>query len=456
MALMSKPMAVTLPLILIILDIYPLERLSIKKAFSECRAVLIEKIPFFILSIASSVVTIIAQQASGAIKHSESVWLIPRILTAFNSLIFYLYKMIWPAGLAPLYPYPPEVSLIKPQYSAALALTLLITAGCFMTRKNQKPFSAAWAYYVVTLLPVLGIIQVGVQAAADRYTYLPSLGPFVLIGLGVGAIYRNRERYALLRKYLFIPIILVICTLSFMTVKQTVIWKDSITLWSRELQLYDTHIAYNSRGGEYLKQGKYQKALIDINRAIELFPSYAKAYYNRGTVYLNLMEYPAALQDLNRAIKLDPAYMMALSNRGIVYYRLKNYNTAVADFSTAIGLDSRYAPAFNNRGSAYMELNKYNDAIADFNKAIELDRKYASAYYNRGKTYYILEKYRKALTDLDMVIGLDPRNMLAYRNRALCYEKLGERDRAVTDFQQAARLGDDKVRDYLGSMGIKY
>jgi len=238
MSLMSKPMAVTLPVVLLIVDIYPLGRLNLKSGLKAQKELLIEKIPFFVMSIVSSIVTVIAQQTGGAVTPLEKHLFIDRILVALRGLGFYLSKMVWPTDLCPLYPYPSKISFLSLQFIGSFILVLSITALCIKSWNRHKTLPAIWAYYVVTLLPVLGIIRVGEQAAADRYTYLPSLGPFLLVGLAAAYIWKrlNIKLHfsTYMRPCIMILPALIMGLLAVVTVKQIGIWKDSLT-WNHML-----------------------------------------------------------------------------------------------------------------------------------------------------------------------------------------------------------------------------
>lgn len=250
MALISKPMAVSLPLVLLILDFYPFKRWKTGKL----KRLFVEKLPFLALSISASLITIWAHSTGGSIATLESAPLMSRIFVAARAIIFYLIKMIMPFNLAPYYPYPTKVRFMEMDYAGSLVLLLFITLLCIWSLKREKLFSAIWLYYLVTLIPVIGIVQVGSQAAADRYTYLPSLGPFLLAGLGVSAIFATYSS----RCWIAIPpLILLACITTNKTITQIAVWKDSVTLWSHEIKLFPltAELAYNSRGIAYKDLG---------------------------------------------------------------------------------------------------------------------------------------------------------------------------------------------------------
>jgi protein O-mannosyl-transferase len=304
LALLSKPMVVTLPVVLLILDWYPLGRIrSFKTLWGAC----IEKIPFVTLSLASSVITIMAQRSGGAISSLDIVPLSTRLLVAVNSLVMYLGKMLLPLNLIPFYPYPWDVSLFSLKYWFVSGLVLGITASCVVLVRKQKFWLSAWGYYVVTLIPVLGIVQVGAQSMADRYTYLPSLGPFIIAGLMVAWLAVKMRELLGLREYLFsaAAALIIFVPLSYATVRQIHVWHDSISLWDHVLENEPSvYIAYGNRGVAYTLTGRYDKALEDFNAAVLLGPNDSTTYYNRGAFYLRTGRFELAIADIQKACDL--------------------------------------------------------------------------------------------------------------------------------------------------------
>ena len=496
MALMSKPMAVTLPIVMIILDVYPFQRLEIRNMFRSQRMVLAEKVPFIALSIFSSVLTVMALSTSaGGARTQYSFW--ERFWNILKSLSFFLEKMVYPVKLIPLYPYSSDISVFTLEYFGPFMLVLGITIFCAWRWNKEKYWSVLWAYYLVTLLPVLGIIgQGGPRAPTDRFSYLPGLAPTLLAGLGVMWLWKragSSDMRVSKRAAVVVSIIFIVCILSFMTVKQTKIWKDSLSLWNsqlavhktgkafekrgliyKELKEYEKAIAdynmgielrskpkhrkrlFNNRGNVYSELGKYQKALADYNMAVELDSGYERAYYNRGAVHLKLGRFQEAIMDFSEVIKLNPKHGLAYTNRGSIYKIFKKYEKAISDFNKNIEIYPEHALSYNNRGTVYLELKKHEKALADFNKAIELDPEYVLAYNNRGAVYLELKKHEKALADFNKVIELNPEYTLAYKNRGICYMKMGDNENANRDFRSAAQLGDKSAQEYLRSKGIRY
>lgn len=495
LALMSKPMVITLPVILVLLDIYPFRRINIKKALAAQYRVFVEKIPFFLLSLASGVVTVMAQQAGGAIATIEEYPFSGRLIIALRAILLYLAKTIVPAGLSPVYPYQKKVSYIPYlsfEFLGPLFAVLLISFFCiYAWKKGWKSFLTAWAFYIATLLPVLGLIKVGNQAAAERYTYIPSMGPLFLIGLGLALlsdkIENNRQAFSRNKAAVFLPLILFFIFMGGMTIKQTGVWKDSTTLWTAAIRKFPTlPFAYTQRGTAFMFANKYSEALEDFNHSIKLNDNDAAVYINRAFIYKENRNYQNALSDLNRAIQIDPKmtdsyynravvyikieeYSKALEDlavffnltqgkdidltkayysRAFVYIRLGDYNKAIADLNSFIekapAAEIRKSKVYHDRAAAYMKTGKYHEAIRDYSKAISIDPKEVKAYYYRGKLYSELGQFQKAVDDFSEIIKLSPDNYEAYNNRGAIYSKIGRNNEAASDLKEAKRLSSNK------------
>ncbi|MBM4140031.1 MAG: tetratricopeptide repeat protein [Nitrospira sp.] len=461
LALMSKPMAVTLPVILVITDIYPFQRFNLSEGITLQKKVLIEKIPFFIFSLLSVVLTIIAQHSGGAIKSLEMYPLYNRIVVAIKGLSFYLGKMILPINLSPYYPYPKEISFLSLEYLIPIILLVMISIFCIWAwKRGWKLFLTLWVYYVVTLLPVLGIIQIGRQAAADRYTYIPSIGFFLLIGIGVAILIEKTKNngYAIIRNraIMFLLLIGLFCVMGAMTIKQISIWKDSVTLWNSVIERFpDDADAYFSRANAYAILGKYSESLRDLDKALDLNPGYLQAYLNRANVYDLLGKYKEALKDLEKAIKLNPNYPEAYNNRGLVYKALGDYQTAMKDFSRAIDLRPDYTAVYNNRAGIYLGRGDYQSALRDLDKAIVLNPKDIESLVNRCRVHNFLSYYQQAIQDCSRAIDIESQNSTAYKNRGASYDALGRYGEAVRDYTIAISLEPKNYEHYF-NRGVSY
>ncbi|MBI1912239.1 MAG: tetratricopeptide repeat protein [Deltaproteobacteria bacterium] len=368
LALMSKPMAITLPVVLMLIDFYPLERFS----FKNIGKIVVEKIPFFALSLISAILTVLAQQKSTALVSLKSYSILERIGLAVRGFGFYLYKTVLPFNLSPFYPRPSEAELFNSVFLISLLVIIALTVLCLIFLK-KKIFLASWLYFLITLIPVIGIIQVGNQAAADRYTYIPSASLFILAGVALGLLYSKGEKksfriiIAVLSFLFFIP-------LSYLTVKQIAVWKDSVTLWSHAIKVYPDkiEIAYYNRGLAYDREGRFDSALSDYTKAIAAYPEYVDAYVNRGIVYGELNELGKAIEDFNKAAEINPAYANTFLNRGTAYISLQRFDLAVADFQKVLELQPDNAIANYNLGLAYSRLGDNPRASVYFQRASQL------------------------------------------------------------------------------------
>jgi Tfp pilus assembly protein PilF len=375
LALLSKPMAVTLPVVLLILDWYPLKRIC---SFNAFRAVLVEKLPFFALSLISSVLTILAQRAGESLSSIENVPLSIRVLVGAKALVDYLWKMIVPLNLVPFYPYPKGVSLLSIEYFPAIALAIGITAACWAMAKTRPLWPAAWGYYVVTLIPVIGIVQVGGQSMADRYTYLPSLGPFLVVGLLIAWVWEKMytmQQWGLIIKLFCITSALFLITaLSYLTVAQIGRWKNSVELWTYVIEKEPERVplAYNNLGMFFYNSGQFDMAIENFGKAVAVKSVYIDAYSNRGMAFYRIGQYNEAIENFDKAIALDPEYYKAYNNRALAFGKIGRFDRAIEDYNKTIALKPSSPRVYLNRGNLYFKTGRKEQAIADFQKACDL------------------------------------------------------------------------------------
>jgi len=342
LALLSKPMAVTLPVVLLILDYYPLDRLQ------KGSVIIMEKIPFFALGIVSAILTLWAQSTGGAVTRMVSYPLSIRILVAVRGYLFYSYKLLFPVGLAPYYPLPMGLGPSNPFFIVSLIFLTGVTLFClFWAMRGKRALLAIWLYYLVTLAPVIGIVQVGSQAAADRYSYLPTVGCIMLAGALLSLLYKRSGGS---KGIALIITLLVLLFLSVQTTRAIPVWHDSVSLWSHEINFLEGHnkgdrlagtIAHYNRAKAYEGISLLPEAIADYTSVIAINPGYLDAYINRGVIYGQLGRFEEALPDFNRAVELDPTSAAARYNRGLVYKNLGDMDKAREDFQAAMSLGQR-------------------------------------------------------------------------------------------------------------------
>jgi tetratricopeptide (TPR) repeat protein len=386
--LMSKSMVVTLPMVLILLDYWPLGRWQkVISAPVGNRAhlagrLLGEKAPFILLTIASSIVSFLAQNIQGSFSSAENLPFFTRGTNAIISYAAYLEKTLWPVNLAVFYPYEFQLPLWKVSISGFIIIAITVV----VYNIKKLPFSfVGWSWYMGTLVPVIGLVQVGRQAMADRYTYLPSIGIAVILAWGVPLLFKRED---VRKKILFPAAIVFLAIMSVLTWKQCGYWKNSTGLWNHALHVTkDNAIAHNNLGLALFAEGKTEQAMVHYNEAIRLKPDNVLAYNNRGTAYNKLGQHQRALEDYTKAIFLQPDHFLAYYNRGNIYNILGQYQRAIEDFNKGLNLEPHYI-VYNYRGIAYAQLGQYQRAIEDFDEAIRLKPDYANTYNNKALVYF--------------------------------------------------------------------
>jgi protein O-mannosyl-transferase len=372
-ALMSKPMVVTLPVIMIILDYWPLERFQSKKG-KLILWQLKEKIPFFILSAALVIITLHSPQNT-ALRTLYNIFgqpkefpLFSRIANALVSYVTYLEKTFWPHDMAIFYPFPSQIPVW--QVIGASLLILIITTAVIVMIKRLPYLFVGWIWYAITIAPVIGIIQISAYAMADHYHYLPSVGIVVMLAWGIPSLIKSEE---IRKKILFPAGIIFLGIMAFLTWQQCGYWKNSITLFSHALQVTkDNYLAHNNLGLALFAEGKSLEAIDHYNKAICITPDCAGFYSNRGLAYAKLGQHKRAIEDYNKAICITPDYADAYNNRGITYYKLGHYQRAIEDFNETIRLKPDDALAYNNRGNVYINQGNKKLGCPDAQKACEL------------------------------------------------------------------------------------
>jgi tetratricopeptide (TPR) repeat protein len=291
--------------------------------------------------------------------------------------------MIWPINLAVFYPYP---KLLVPwQVIGSVFLFIAITLLVIWKAKRSPYLATGWLWYLGVLVPVIGIVQAGVQAMADRYTYIPLIGLFIMVAWGVPDLLK---KWSYRKEILLALSALIILCLSIIAWIQVGYWQNNFTLYDHTLKVTDNNWQiYNNRGVAYSGLSNYKQGIEDYDRAIEIKPDYAKAYINRAGAYKGLGNLRQAIEDCDRAIKIKPDYAEAYINQGNAYKGLGNYRQAIEDYDMAIKIEPDYAEAYINRAGAYYGLGNLRQAIEDCDRAIKIKPDYAEAYYNRAIVY---------------------------------------------------------------------
>lgn len=316
--LMSKPMLVSLPCLLLLLDYWPLNRMQGSAGEDDRKHFLMlvrEKIPLASLSLVSSIVAFIAQRDGGAISDASNYSIFNTFIHVVHNYAMYLYKLFWPVGLATFYPYRPTVPV--EEVLAALLILSSISFLAYYWRNKAPYFLVGWLWFLISLLPVVGIVAIGAHSIADRYTYIPSIGISLVVVWWVGSLLRDNHLKSAIAGFM----LFVVLPLTVLTSKQITYWKDSITIFEHTLRVTeDNWLAHSNLGADLLKYGRTQEALYHLQEAIRLNPESNVSYLNMGMLLNMLGDVPGAINALQTALKLKPNNDLACYMLAIIYF----------------------------------------------------------------------------------------------------------------------------------------
>ena len=379
LGLMSKPMLVTVPVVLLLLDWWPLQRFAIHNERSTIAQLVWEKTPFLLLSTASCAATIWAHKDAAISLQKLGFPL--RLGNALVSCAAYIGQMIYPAGLAVLYPHPAD-HLPPWRVGVCVLFLLLVSAGIAAGSRKHPFLLVGWLWYLAMLVPVIGLIQVGPQAMADRYTYLPQIGLYIIVAWGSVDLCGSWRYRRILLGASAAAILAVLLVLAHV---QTTYWKNGVSLMTRAIACTsDNSIAHTNLGIALTSQGKLPEATQHYERAIQLKPGFADAHYNLANALAGQGKLPESIQHFERAIQLKPGFADAHYYLGLALTSQGKLAEAIQHFEWAIQLKPGHAEAYNSLGEALARQGKLAEAIQHFERAIQLKPDYTDAYNNLG------------------------------------------------------------------------
>lgn len=436
LSLFSKGQAVTLPVVLLLIDYFS------GRTFT--RNVLLEKVPFFLASIVMGIVAVMAQKESGAIEIIQSHTFFERVLFASYSFLNYVLKMFYPGNLSAYYPYPEKTGDSYPfiYYAAPVLFLVLIFLFVKYFRKN-KNLLFGFGFYAVNIILLVQLLPVGSAIISERYSYLSYTGLCFIVGNSFYSVWNSGKRSLSVYKYLFSVVLIAFVTyLGFKTFGRNKIWKNSEQLWTDVIRQYpNTVIAYSNRGTYYQKQGDYDLAVSDLNKALALRPDHVEALVNRSNIYRIKGNYDLAIADCNKAIETKKNYPGAYMNRGIAYCFVERFDDALVDFEKVISVDPANADVYCNRGNIYDMRGRFDSAIADYSKSIEINPLYSDAFYSRGKTYVKKKNYEAAVNDLNKALSLKANKPDFYYYRSMAYKGVNDIENAINDALTSKQMG---------------
>ena len=473
LGLMSKPMLVTWPFVMLLLDYWPLKRMQ----NAECRkqkaatgdthnatrnaphvsrftfhvSLFLEKLPFFALAAAVSVVTFLVQKHVGAVMEAESLPLSARVENALISYGRYLGKLFWPTDLAVYYPRPGQWPMGKVLLAAGLILGLSVLVW---VRRRRQPYALmGWLWFLGTLVPVIGLVQAGGQAMADRYTYLPSLGLLVLAVWGACELMQGKSEirnpkggpaglisgFGLRISYVAGGAAIVLCMA--LTHQQLGHWKDSEALFRQALEVTENNcLAHNNLGAALAKKGQIDEAIRQLQEALRLQPHFAPACNNLANALLLKGQIDEAIGQYQEAIRLNPDHAEAYYNLGTALLLKGQTDEAIRQFQEVLRLKPDHAEAHYNLGNVLGSKGQTDEAIRQFQEAIRLKPDHPLAHYNLGNAFLLKGQMDEAIRQYLEALRLNPNHAEAHYNLGTALGSKGQTDEAITQYQEAIRL----------------
>jgi protein O-mannosyl-transferase len=461
LCIMTKPVVVTLPFALLLLDYWPLDRVRWGPSFAEAtegrqkasvKLLIIEKIPLLAMSAILAVITINWQHLGGVIQTLEKEPMGYRIANMFLSYIRYIGKMIWPSRLAVFYPHP-QLDVSDTKVLICAILLILLTGICIYTGRRRKYVAVGWLWFVVTLIPMIGLVQSGEQAMANRYMYISMLGLLIIIACAAKDFIASRPRVKIAAIILGLAAISCFIVLTRMQVRH---WQNSITLYEYALKVTQNNaLAENNYGSALFEAGRFDEAMLHLNNSIRIQPIFFHAHYNLGKVFLIQGKTSEAITCFNDALRQNGGSAQAHYDLGIALGMQGKYSDAIKCFEKALSLDSNYPDARYKMGLALMATNRPNEAIACFNELINRKHGTAEVYYNLAIALGMQNKYEEAIKQLSKTLEMEPGYPDAHNRMGIALMAIGKPDEAIKYFDKALRINKDTSEVY-GNLGTAY
>lgn len=441
-SLLAKPMLMTLPFLLLLLDYAPLRRFDDPE---KRKLVLLEKVPFFVLTLLDLAATIWAQSGANAIQNESTFPLSERIPNALYSYGLYIGKFLIPHPMLPFYPHP-EATLPLWKPTLALILLIAISALAWRTRKNHPGILIGWVWYLIALVPVIGFIQVGGQAMADRYTYVPYIGLSILLYACVAPFIqsKNKQRLTL--------VVASVWMMALTTVAgyQTAHWKNSITLFTHTIRHSPQNlVALTNLGEAYINAKNYGPAIETIATALEIMPDSLANLRNLGSTYRKGGRLAESEQLLRHALTLDQRDPDTLNQLAITLYNSGRPAEGVPLLRIAVEQDPNHADAHNNLGNALLATQDTIYAILHYKRSLALNPHQPKTWANLGAVYIVTQDFEAAIEPILRSLEFEPDNHVTHVNYAVVLSRLGKPEEALAHTQRALEINpnyDEGIR----------
>jgi len=457
LGLMAKPMLVTLPFVLLLLDYWPLRRFPVQQLDSDTRteaanatmpvfqkttyvSLVLEKVPLLILSVLSSYLTSLSVQRSGILISTTLVPMKLRIANGIVSYARYIGKLIWPQDLAVFYPYPSTVPL---WHSVGAGLLLAGISFLVIRAWRKLPYLCiGWLWYLGTLIPAIGLVQAGQwPAMADRFTYVPAIGLFVMLAWSVPHLL-TKWRY---RKTGFVLAAgALLAALLLLTWVQLHRWSNTITLFEHTLKVTaNNYLAHNNLGNALARQGKLKQAKDHYVKALRIYPTFPRAHNNLANALARQGKSEEAIVHYTKALELKPNFPKAHNNLGNVLARQGKNQKAIAHYTKALEIKPDFAGAHNNLGNVLEGQGKIKEAVFHFSRALELKPDFVEAHFNLGNALARQGKVDQAQAHFIRALELKPTFAEAHNSLGVILARKGRSAEAIDQFSEALRLKPD-------------
>jgi Flp pilus assembly protein TadD len=455
--LMAKPMLVTLPVVLLLIDFWPLRRFDAAKPFlRQAVPFVAEKLPFLVLAAASSIITFLVQQGGHSVAPVDVLPMGLRIGNAIVSYVRYILMMFWPADLTVFYPHSgPALPLSSVAVSLSVLIGLSIPISVWW--RSRPYLIVGWLWYLGTLVPVIGVVQVGAQALADRYTYVPLIGLFIIVawglrdfgfwildfGLASGQSLTPRSR----RLILGIPAVAIVLMLSWLTAVQVGNWRDSVTLMEHALRVTSgNYLAHKNLGVALAARKQYEQAVGQYHEGIRIKPSDPDLYYNLANALDKMGKPEEAVANYQKALEINSGHAEAHYNFGNVLARQGKFEDALGQYQEVIKIDPAHQGGLVNLGNTLAMLHRPAEAMPYYLEALKLVPKNEEALTNLGNILTEQGKFDNAIKCYTRSIEINPRNKDAYGNMGFALMKLGRLDEAARAYSQVLRIDPANAR----------
>lgn len=440
--LMSKPVMVTFPCALLLLDYWPLGRWKQGAVLK----LMMEKLPFFLLTTLVCSVTYMAQKHTGMMSPLSDLQPSERLQNAPVAYVRYLAKTFWPSDLCALYPHPgqwPAVLVV-----GTLLLLVAISAFAFSQRRQHPYLLPGWLWYLGTLVPMIGVVQVGAQSMADRYSYIPVIGACLILGVGAAELAKKWRPAPVWLCVGGVALVLVV-----LTRQQIAYWKDNVSVWRHAIVVTDANYEAHYRLGRALAiQGNLDGALVEFTKVVQLRPGFAEGHYSLGKALALQGRLDEAFDQFQRAVEIDPSNVVALNNAGNILLQRGRFAGSIGYFRRVLELQADNAPAHGNLGYALVQTGRLDEAITHLQQAVELQPQNSSAHNNLGSVYLRRGDFAQATVQFQIVLQLEPTSVEAHNNLGSALLALGKSGQAIQSFRAAVALqpGSAELRRNLG------